>query len=1296
MAKSTQISRSLKLYLDGKEVTKTVSELNADLKTARKELRDTQIGSDEYRKALEKVGTLKSMLNEHKAQLKSIEQTHESLASKAWEWIKGGFFNKIGFDSFDSLKRKLIEFRDMFNQRESSAANLKALTGLDDSSIKWLTEQASQLSTSMDETGLRITQSSQEILDAYMLVGSAKPELLSNKEALNAVTIEAMRLSQAAKMDLNEAVNGVTLAMNQYGASAEEAARYVNVLAAGSKAGAADVQAQTAAIIKAGVAASTAGIPIEQLVGSIETLAEKGIKSEVAGTGLKTFFLKLETLSDDCRPSVVGLQTALENLQNKGMSTEDMMKTFGEGTYTVAQAMISSADSFRQYTEAVTDTNTAIEQAAINSDTAAAKQQQLANKVNEAGMALWESLAPAFNVAMEGASGLMDLLTGFVSVITRNIELVGALVAVWTAYTIKVRYGTAIMELWRGALAAGNTMLLTWKNTLALCTTTTNLSNVALARFQIQMKSAGLATQVTTAAVALGRAAWSLLTLQFHAAANAMRLFTVAIASNPIGMLAVGLTAVLSLLPLFNSETEEATAAIDGESDATNRLTEAQKALNDVKQKAIEKVADEKTRIEELNRILHDSASSYDEKRKALAELQSIVPNYQASLSREGKILKENAQAIEDYIRKLDKMAMAEAIYDKIKELNAKIAENETNLNLAYKKMHSLQNLMPEQYETKTYYSPSAIGASSTVKYETTAYRNWKKEYDKNLQLVTQAGHYLSEANDEKNVLLDYLKTDAEVSKYYNQNVFSSEKLSAPATTSPSAIGGKTSTGNTGKKNKPGKTDNKPGKTDNKPDKTDNKPDPEVERQKKVKENLEKIELDYEKKVNDLKERYRNGNLKDETEYKNKLEDLALERLKRQLEVEGLSDEQATEISGKIKDIYIKHMEDFNKVVKATKEAGMSEYEETIKRIDEQEKEALDVIDRNHELGILNEEKYHELRKEVQERYAKERKEAFENSDMYLSALETVKSMFANADYFKTNNLDGHNDFTQIDRLREEIKTVREAMTTLDPDSPEYAAYEQYLDDLNGMLEEKGAAIESTVSEIGTSLGTALGNAIMGNKDGVKEAFKSLLNMVLDYIEKLIEATMLVPVAEAIVPGVGWAKAAESLAKIAAVKIAFAALKAAISNFDVGGYTGEGKWNEPAGIVHRGEFVANRFAVQNPAVRPILDLIDSAQRSGNIRQLSREDLAAVSHGFSNGGYTSPSFNSDRPISSSNTMDKTTQQLIMTCTAVMRQVKERFDKPIIAHTTATGKYGTMEAEELAVMMHNNGKRTKWKK
>ena len=248
MAQTTKVSRSLKIYLDGKEFTNSVKDIRAEMRQVKRELDNAQIGSDEYRRSMERLGTLNGILEEHKNQIKEIKHEGESLLTKAKDWIKQGFFTKIGINSLNALKNKLLEFHDLFNQKESSAANLKALTGLDDSSIQWLTDQAERLSTTMDETGLRVSQSSQEILEAYMLVGSAKPELLGDKEALNAVTIEAMRLAQAAKMDLKDAVDGVTLALNQYGAGADQAARYVNVLAAGSKAGAADVQSQTAAM----------------------------------------------------------------------------------------------------------------------------------------------------------------------------------------------------------------------------------------------------------------------------------------------------------------------------------------------------------------------------------------------------------------------------------------------------------------------------------------------------------------------------------------------------------------------------------------------------------------------------------------------------------------------------------------------------------------------------------------------------------------------------------------------------------------------------------------------------------------------------------------------------------------------------------------------------------------------------------------------------------------------------------------------------------------------------------------
>ena len=116
--------------------------------------------------------------------------------------------------------------RDERSKLEESQAGLKALTGIDDDSIDWLTDQAKKLSTSMTKEGLRVRQSANEILDAFMLVGSAKPELLGNKQALKEVTEEALRLQAASKdITLNAAVEALTGSLNQYGDAADQASR---------------------------------------------------------------------------------------------------------------------------------------------------------------------------------------------------------------------------------------------------------------------------------------------------------------------------------------------------------------------------------------------------------------------------------------------------------------------------------------------------------------------------------------------------------------------------------------------------------------------------------------------------------------------------------------------------------------------------------------------------------------------------------------------------------------------------------------------------------------------------------------------------------------------------------------------------------------------------------------------------------------------------------------------------------------------------------------------------------------
>lgn len=390
----------------------SINDINKAIKEMNRQMNAMDRNSDKWRFYKQQIERAKEELRSINAEGKKTESWLSRMNSKFNQWGAGIATFIAGITGVTLTIQK---FRQMAVEKESAQANLKALTGLDDQAIAWLTRQAEQLSTSMESSGLRVRQSAQEILDAYTLVGSAKPELLTDKEALNAVTIEAMRLAEAARMDLKEAVDAVTLSMNQYGATAEEVSRYTNVMAAGSKYGSAAVQSITVAVKNSGVAAAAANIPIEQLVGSIETLAEKGIKDEVAGTGLKTFFLKLEGMADDVRPSVVGLQTSLENLKAKGMDAVEMQKAFGLEAYTVAQAMISGADKVKYYTEAVTGTNVAVEQAIINSDTAEAKRAQTINKIKEVGIEIGQRLTPvlvasakASTVAMEGFLALLE------------------------------------------------------------------------------------------------------------------------------------------------------------------------------------------------------------------------------------------------------------------------------------------------------------------------------------------------------------------------------------------------------------------------------------------------------------------------------------------------------------------------------------------------------------------------------------------------------------------------------------------------------------------------------------------------------------------------------------------------------------------------------------------------------------------------------------------------------------------------------------------------------------------------
>ena len=194
----------------------------------------------------------------------------------------------------------------------------------------------------------------------------------------------------------------------------------------------------------------------------------------------------------------------------------------------------------------------------------------------------------------------------------------------------------------------------------ALNTAQTNRNTIATQLDTLQTNANSVAKKGAATAT-------TLLTLATNGLTRAWQALKLAFVSNPIGaLITIALTAVtafISLKDLFSSTADEVqkTASI------------AEQSAQGLKEKVSNYVDDEKAKIKKLNDTIHDSSAAYKDRKKAIADMQKIVPGYHASITREGKLFKDNVSAIDAYIKKLDKAAMAEAAYEMQIENNKRI-----------------------------------------------------------------------------------------------------------------------------------------------------------------------------------------------------------------------------------------------------------------------------------------------------------------------------------------------------------------------------------------------------------------------------------------------------------------------------------------------------------------------------------------------------------------------------------------------------------------------------------------------
>lgn len=120
---------------------------------------------------------------------------------------------------------------------------------------------------------------------------------------------------------------------------------------------------------------------------------------------------------------------------------------------------------------------------------------------------------------------------------------------------------------------------------------------------------------------------------------------------------------------------------------ATDASTLAQKALNNIRTEAQKQVVEEKLKLENLIKVAKDEKLSMDERYKAVDALNKIVPHYNATIDKTTKKFKASDKALKAYINNLVKLYEVQGAKKQIQSLAEKRAELEIKLAGAKKNL---------------------------------------------------------------------------------------------------------------------------------------------------------------------------------------------------------------------------------------------------------------------------------------------------------------------------------------------------------------------------------------------------------------------------------------------------------------------------------------------------------------------------------------------------------------------------------------------------------------------------------
>lgn len=365
------------------QAARSIHDLQRETSALNKERNKADFGSQKFDELTRKIKQNTDQLKQYDSQVGRMQRNVGNYPTEGLKNIAGGVAMGMGLTTgigafsmlIGSGMKEAFTNLNLFNQK---LANLRAITGL---SIK----DTKEMGVSAIDMSVKWGMAASDVVEAYKLVGSAKPELLKNKEGLKLVTDQAILLSKAADIDLNTSVTSLISLMNQFQTPLSQTAKLVDILAAASKAGSAEVADLSNTMQQSAGTARMAKVSMVELASMGETLAEFGKKGENAGVGIRNFLLYLQTVDKELvtKKSLQRLGVDMEKVKNISIPVAERMKElskitgdatamaqlFGKENIEVGKILLDNVSKFEEFKVKINENGIATEQAAINMDT---------------------------------------------------------------------------------------------------------------------------------------------------------------------------------------------------------------------------------------------------------------------------------------------------------------------------------------------------------------------------------------------------------------------------------------------------------------------------------------------------------------------------------------------------------------------------------------------------------------------------------------------------------------------------------------------------------------------------------------------------------------------------------------------------------------------------------------------------------------------------------------------------------------------------------------------------------------